>query len=926
MSTFLQFLILGIGAGGAYALLALGVALIYRGSGVVNFSQGAIALVGVVLFYGLRGPLGTPLSIIGAILGCALLGVLIQVAVMRPMRHASSLLRVVATLGILTAITEAMTIKFGTDSAVFVQSFFPSSAIHITKTIVIGTDVVVIFIVTVLLTIGLWAFYKKTRFGIATAAVAENELATASLGWSPNLVAIGNWALGGALAGIAGVILGPIVGIAPESLSLVIVPALGATLIGGFSSFPLTLAGGLLIGILESEASRYVSQPGWNDAVPFLVIIAVLVIRGKALPLRGHLSDRLPRIGAGSLSFGAIAVGLVVMVVSLAVFTPSWSAAVTTGAVYGLISLSLIVIVGYCGQLSLAQFALAGVGALISARLADAGHMTFLLAFLIGLVATVPIGVVVALPAVRVRGVNLAVVTLGLAVTITSVLLGNPNYTGGPLRGTIVPTPKLFGWSIGALPHPARYAGFSIFLFVVAAFAVRNVRRSATGRKLITVRNNERAAASIGVNVVGVKLYTFGLAAGLAAIGGMILAFEFPNVDFTQYDVLTSINVVLFSVIGSIGYVGGAVFNVTSSPGGPLQEAISHFFTPGNWYLLVGSVLLITVLLANPDGIAPQNAHQWNWIVSKILRRPPKDRSPQWELSALTDVPPDEVEPGTLEIRGLVVKFGSVVAVNGLDLKVSPGEVVGLIGPNGAGKTTLIDAATGFIRDYQGTVLLNGKSLDRLSPTQRTRAGLTRSFQSLELFEDLSVADNLRAASDERTPASYVTNLVRPGAAELVPSAAVAVREFSLDDVLNKLPAELPSAQRRLVAIARAVATRPSVLLLDEPAAGLDENSTAELARLIRRLATQWRMAILMIEHDVQMVLKTCDRVVVLDFGRHLVTGTPAEIRRNPAVIAAYLGRAAEDGSGVGATTSDTAGVDATANGAAVPSDAPSVS
>jgi ABC-type branched-subunit amino acid transport system ATPase component/branched-subunit amino acid ABC-type transport system permease component len=885
MSNFVKFFLLGLGAGGAYSLLALGIVLVYRGSGVVNFAQGAIALFGVSVFYEFRKPVGSPLAIILGVLASAVLGVVIQVAVMRPMRNASSLMRVVATLAVLSVLQEGAILKYGSNP-IFVADFLPSRALHFSHSIIVGEDRVINLVITLVLTVVLWIVYRATRFGIATTALAENERATASMGWSPPLLAMGNWAAGGALAGIAGILLAPITGLSPAALTLAVVPALAAGLVGSFSSFPLTFLGGLLIGVLESECTWYINTPGWSEAVPFLAIILIMVVRGRSLPLRSHTFERLPKVGSGNLKLGFLLIGAALVSVSLVAFSDNWAAAISTAAVYGFVSLSLVVVVGFCGQLSLAQFAIAGIGAFISTRLAATQDLSFTWAFLIGVAATVLIGAVVALPAVRVRGVNLAVVTLGLAVVVSDVILSNSTYTGGAITGTVVKPASIGGLSVYSVTHPQRYAGVGVALFIIGGLLVANLRRGRTGRRMIAVRDNERAAASLGVSVVGTKLYAFAVAAGLAAAGGVLLAYTNTNIVFDSFDVLSSINVLLIAVIGSIGYTTGAIFGGIGNPGGPAQQVLSHEVSTGNWYLFIAGLLTIVVLISNPDGVVAKMTEQWAWILDKLgIKR--RTRRP-WDLAV-----PDELErvtPMTLEVQDLSVNFGGVRALDKVSLKLTPGQVVGLIGPNGAGKTTLIDAVTGFIRNYRGTVLLDSKAIDRDRPTRRVRSGVTRSFQSLELFEDLSVADNLRTASEPQDRKAMATDLVKPGRPKLGVEAAVAVKEFQLEDALNKLPKDLPYAQRRLVAIARSVAGRPSVLLLDEPAAGLDTKSTEELSTLIRRLATDWGMSILLIEHDVNMVLSTCDEVVVLNFGQRIATGTPDEIRHNPAVIEAYLG------------------------------------
>jgi ABC-type branched-subunit amino acid transport system ATPase component len=244
------------------------------------------------------------------------------------------------------------------------------------------------------------------------------------------------------------------------------------------------------------------------------------------------------------------------------------------------------------------------------------------------------------------------------------------------------------------------------------------------------------------------------------------------------------------------------------------------------------------------------------------------------------------------------VSFGGVRALDDVTLAVHPGEVVGLIGPNGAGKTTLIDAVTGYVRPQRGRVTLGGADLSAEPAARRARAGVTRSFQSLELFEDMTVRENLQAASDPRDLAAYLGNLVRRERRDLPDSAVTAVREFGLEADLGAKPQELPYGRRRLVAIARAVATDPAILLLDEPAAGLDDAETAELSALIRQLADARGIGVLLVEHDMNLVMGACDRIVVLNFGEILGAGTPAEIRAHPEVIAAYLGVTRPDGTG----------------------------
>ncbi len=258
-----------------------------------------------------------------------------------------------------------------------------------------------------------------------------------------------------------------------------------------------------------------------------------------------------------------------------------------------------------------------------------------------------------------------------------------------------------------------------------------------------------------------------------------------------------------------------------------------------------------------------------------------------------------ESRPAALRVQGLSVSFGGIKAVSGVDLTVEPGTVHGLIGPNGAGKTTLIDAVTGFVKS-SGTVSLGDEELSGMSARARARTGISRSFQSLELFNDLTVMENLVVASEHAAPYRYVTDLVWPRRPRLSAAALEAIRQFELADLIDVKPDSISFGQRKTVAIARAIASSPVVLLLDEPAAGLNDYEAAEFARLIRVVADEWHIGVLLVEHKVDMVMSISDTVTVLESGRVLASGSPESILADPAVIDAYLGHS--DGDDAGAT------------------------
>jgi ABC-type branched-subunit amino acid transport system ATPase component/branched-subunit amino acid ABC-type transport system permease component len=898
MHSLVAFALFGLGSAAVYALLAQGAVLIYRGSGVVNFAQGGFALVGAYTYFEALGVMPRLAAAFCGVAVAAALGLFVQVAVMWPMRRSSALARVVATLGILSVLTQAASIRY-TTSALYVPSLVPQARVSLGG-VSLTQDRLWLLGIACVLTAALWVSYRYTRVGLATSAVAENQTLAASLGWSPRAVAAMNWTLGSALAGLAGVLLAPITGLTPDVFVLAIVASLSAALIGSFRSFPLTLLGGVVIGVLQSECTHYITTPGWTNAIPFLVIIAVIIFRGRAPPLRSFLSDRLPAVGTGRVRLGGVALGLAVAIWAVYQFSPAFINSVIVTSAFAIVALSLVVVTGYAGQISLAQYALAGIGALAAGRLMAAWHVPFLAALILSILITVPVGMIVALPALRARGVNLAVATLGLALVIETAVLGNPAYTGGVLTGTVVSHPEIFGWQIQSVMHPQAYAIVCLVLLALAGIFVARLRRRSAGRRLLAVRDNERAAASVGVNVVGAKLYAFGMGAGLAALGGALIALKDSYVNYGQFVTMQSITALVMTVIGGVGFVIGALIAGVALTGGVFEQFLSNYFSLSNWWLLILGVVLIVQLIIFPDGIASETARQARVVMGLVLRFIGGNRfiggKRVGAAQAATPAPAPvsrlaRVAPKTLELRDVVVTFGATTALDQVSLVVRPGEVVGLIGPNGAGKTTLIDVATGFVKARSGQVLIDGAPVDGLSARQRVGRGLTRSWQSDELFEVMTVAENLRTAAEPGGFRTYLRDLLLPEPRALPPAVAASVQQFELEGMLDRLPGELPYATRRLVGVARAMATEPSILLLDEPAAGLDENSTQELITHIRRLAEERGVGILLIEHDVAMVMRTCDRVAAINFGREIVTGTPAEVRAHPVVITAYLGR-----------------------------------
>lgn len=909
MSTAVGYALLGIGAGAIYALLGQGIVLIYRGSGVLNLAQGAFAMIGAYLYLELHAPgsfgfgtfstqSGWPVlpSFVVAVAATAALGLATDQLLLRRMRQASPLARLIATVGVLLVLQSAA-LKIWGDNPPFVAQILPSRIWHLSSSITLPSGYVWLLVIAAGLTAILTILWRFTRIGWVTSAVSDNQRGAAAVGISPEFVSSATWAAGSALAGVAGILFTPITQVSPAGVSLLVIPALAAVLLGGFSSFPATLASGLVVGMAQALLLNYngffqghLNVTGMSDVLPLLVIIVVMVVRGSSLPLRGEISDRLPAIGTGLVRWPVVLPAIaVVFVLLFTAFAASTLAALAVTFSIATLLLSIVVLTGYAGQISLAQYALAGIGGVIGAELAAHAGFAFLPALVGGTVGAMVVGLLLAIPALRTRGVNLAVITLAFAWAAQDMIFTNPS-VGGADVGINVGSASLFGLDVGGADQPARYAALTFLVFVICGVLVANLRRGRLGRRMIAVRSNERAAAASGIGVFRTKMIAFAVSGALAGLAGILISFQYQSAVFSAFDPATSLLALAWIVIGGVGFVFGTIDGAIVAPGALLSLIGLHWQGFVTWLPIIGGAGALLAVRFNPNGIASQQVRDVGKLAARLGLRSRAHTSMELQLTAADAT--IRVRPKRLRVEGLTVRYGGVLAVDAVNIDAAPGEVVGLIGPNGAGKTSLMDAVSGFTR-YQGRVLLEGQPVDSWPSHRRSVAGLVRSFQGLELFSEMTILENLQVPHDRLGGWGTVAELLRPARTTLPPVTIAAVKEFGLEPVLHKRPDEISYGQRRLVAIARAVAAEPSVLLLDEPVAGLSEHESAEFAHLVRRLADVSGMAVLVIEHDLNFVMSICDRITVIDFGKHVCDGTPEEVRSDPAAIAVYLGEEA---------------------------------
>src|SRR5262249_26871976 len=346
----------------------------------------------------------------------------------------------------------------------------------------ITQDRLILIGLALLLAIGLRALYSGTLFGLATSAVSENRRVAAIARWAPNRIEFVNYVIAGFLSALAAILLAPIIGLNATVLSIAVLPALAAALVGRFSSFALTVIAALVIAVIQSELSLFqpdlarafsvstASLTGLTEAVPLIIILVVTVFSGRARPSRGEMAARLPLPGSGKVARIPLAIGLVAGI-ALIMGVPSYADALIVTFGIGIIIASVVVVSGYAGQLSLCQYALAGFGAWAAARAANSLDVPFLLAVVLGVLAATAVGVLVALPAIRTRGVTLAIVTLALSLVFSALIFQNASVTGG-FEGIVVHSPEIFGFDLDPFAHPQRYAALMLLALLAVSFVV----------------------------------------------------------------------------------------------------------------------------------------------------------------------------------------------------------------------------------------------------------------------------------------------------------------------------------------------------------------------------------------------------------------------------------------------------------------------
>lgn len=637
MTDYLFYLLLGAGAGAIIAAFGLGLLVTHQGSGVVNFAFGAMATWSGYVYADLRqgsypfpfpglparyhfggGDVGYRWAMLLALLTAAILGIAVFQLVFRPLFRAPALAKVVASIGLVVVFIALIDRRFPDNAGLRVNPILPREPVTFMSDVTVPRDGLWLAVIVLLIGAGVWAVSRFTKFGLITRAAAENEKGAVLLGYSPTFLAGVSFVVASLIGSLVVILASPLIQLSGSVFTFgFLIPALGAALIGKFRHVVPTVATGMAIGMVQSTFTKLQGDVSWfpqygaREGLPFLVIIVAMVVLGERLPERGSADTwKLPAVPSAKVGIANVTLPVVLAIGGLLVLGPLWRGAIMTTTIACVFALSLVILTGFGGQTSLAQMAFAGVAGFGLSKLAMAWDVPFPLApILAALLATV-FGVLVGLPALRVRGTNLAIITLAGGVAIGEFVFKNPKYVGdASTGGAKIPNPKLGGWDFGLiLGDKASRPIFGVFLVVVAlvlALAVANIRRSGTGRLMLATRSNERAASALGINVANTKLLVFAVSSFIAGVGGCLIAYRFGSVSDASFGTIASLTALAVAYLGGITCVSGAVTaGVTATAGVAFYGMGQLTGSLGQWEAMIGGVLLILTAVLNPEGIA----------------------------------------------------------------------------------------------------------------------------------------------------------------------------------------------------------------------------------------------------------------------------------------------------------------------------------
>jgi ABC-type branched-subunit amino acid transport system ATPase component/branched-subunit amino acid ABC-type transport system permease component len=932
MEKFVNLFVSGAVTGAIYSLVAAGLALTYSTTGIFNLGYGAIAFTSAFVYFELHSGLGWPIvpaAVVTIGIFAPLLGLVLDRLIFRPLTRANDSSKIMATVGVLVAvpaiakwivellINDAHVHIPNGDQVFIAPGIGPSPAKiwHLGGVLNFDSNQLIVFVFAAVIAFSLWFVLRRTTLGLRMRAVVDRPELAQLRGVDRGRTSAVAWTLGTVLAGSAGVIGAPIFNsLDPTTYTLVMFVATAAVVLGGLTSIPLAFAGGMVVGVLQNLVSGYVNVAkqikGFNSAVPFVLLLVGLAIWGRDRTRRaGSVAEDVPPPDyAANLPRWRKLAPAVFWVAVLFVYLyfgadRFWIGLTTRGLALALVFLSFVVVTGMGGMVSLAQATFVTAAGLSAGLMIDKFHAPFILALLVGMLVAMLLGVIVALPALRLGGLSLALATLALGYLGDRVLF-QWDWFRNFQQGWPIKRPSLGPIH---LSDDRSLAVVLLIIVLVVTLLIRNLQRSASGRAMTAVRSSEPAASTSGISPALVKLTLFAISAALAGLGGILLVTydqHATNASYTtDLGLVWLATVVLWGVRRPAGAIiaglTGAIFPSILSGGFHWPSFIPTFLawngTKSIWLPSMLFGLGAIQMAQNPDGILAVMAEgSFKRRQKRVERRTRRELARTGAPVAVetpaaeTPVTAGEAVPVTngrpaaerqpaggpqplLEVRDLSAGYGEITVLFDIDLALPTGSITALVGANGAGKSTLCKVISGLMTPTSGRILLEGTDITHLRAHQRASSMLLAP-ESRGIFPALSVEENLEL------------RLRTPGDREK------AYDRFPVLSERRRIPAgSLSGGEQQMLTMAPLLVRPPRLVIADEPTLGLAPLIVAEIMAIFRDLRDQG-VTLLLVEERARAVLDIADDVALLELGRIVWAGPRAELN-DEHLAAIYLGQ-----------------------------------